>query len=71
MSPALAGAFVGLAFAAVEYVMFGVLIARARERGEEGRGPRMLDLVRKVQLVLFPLIGFFAGPYVAGSLGVS
>ncbi|MYZ47814.1 hypothetical protein [Propylenella binzhouense] len=71
MSPALIGGLVGLAFAAAEYVMFGALIGRAAERGETGRGPRVLDLIRKVQLVLFPLVGIIAGPYVAGSLGVS
>lgn len=71
MSPALAGGLVGLAFAAVEYFLFGALIARAERRGEEGTGPRVLDLVRKVQLIAFPLIGFLVGPYVAGSAGVS
>ena len=69
MSLALIGALVGLAFAAIEYVMFGVLIARAAERGETGSGPKALDLVRKIQLVLFPLVGYFVGPYVAEAFG--
>jgi len=69
MSPALIGGLVGLAFAIVEYFWFGMIINRTRGRGEAGQGPRALDLVRKGQLVLFPVIGFFAGPYVADSLG--
>jgi hypothetical protein len=69
MTAALIGALVGFAFAAVEYVMFGVLIARAAERGETGSGPRALDLVRKIQLVLFPAVGAFLGPIVVDAFG--
>ena len=69
MSPALIGALVGLAFAVVEYFWFGVVIDRAARRGEGGRGPGTLDLVRKGQLILFPIIGFFVGPVLARSLG--
>jgi hypothetical protein len=61
MSPALIGGLVGLAFAVVEYFLFGALIRRAVGRGEGGQGPRILDLVRKVQLVLFPVAGFIIG----------
>ena len=61
MSLALIGGLVGLAFAAVEYLLFGMLIERAARRGEAGRGPRMLDLVRKTQLVLFPVAGYVVG----------
>ena len=71
MSPALIGALVGLAFAAVEYVLLGALIRRAAERGEVGQGPRILDLVRKVQLVAFPIAGFLLGPVLVGDSGVS
>ena len=71
MSPALIGALVGLAFAVVEYFMFGALISRAETRGEKGQGPRILDIVRKAQLVLFPVVGFFVGPYLAGVAGAS
>jgi len=67
VSPALIGALVGLAFAAVEYVLFGALIRRAHERGETGRGPHYLDLVRKAQLVLFPLVGAVIGPFVVNA----
>ena len=40
MTPAVIGALIGLGFALVEYVMFGILIRRAEERGETGPGPR-------------------------------
>ena len=70
MSPALIGAVVGLAFAVVEYFIFGTLIRRAEQRGEKGQGPRILDIVRKAQLILFPLVGFFVGPYLVPGAGV-
>ena len=61
ISGAVIGALVGLAFAVVEYFVFGGLIERALRRNEKGPGPAILDLVRKAQLVLFPVIGYFAG----------
>ena len=61
MSLALLGGLVGLAFAIAEYFLFGVLIDRAARRGEPGRGPRILDIVRKTQLALFPIAGFIVG----------
>ena len=61
MSLALAGGLVGLTFAVAEYFLFGVLIERAARRNEAGRGPRILDLVRKTQLLLFPVAGFVVG----------
>jgi hypothetical protein len=70
VSVAVAGALVGLAFAVVEYLLFGVLIRRAAMRGDEGPGPRILDIVRKGQLIAFPLIGYLVGPVVVGSSGV-
>jgi hypothetical protein len=70
MSPALIGGLVGLGFAVVEYFLFGAVIRRAGTRGEIGQGPRILDLVRKGQLIVFPVIGFFVGPILANSLGV-
>ena len=71
MSWALIGALVGLAFAAVEYFMFGALIRRAARRGETGQGPRILDLLRKAQLIFYPLIGWFVGRLLADGSGVS
>ena len=71
MSPSIIGALVGLAFAVAEYFWFGVLIDRAARRGEAGAGPRVLDLVRKGQLIVYPLVGFFVGPILAGVSGAS
>ena len=70
MSPALTGGLIGLAFAIAEYFRFGALIARAARRGEAGQGPRILDLVRKVQLVLFPVIGLIVGAVLGKNSGV-
>jgi len=70
MSLALIGGLVGLAFGVVEYLMLGALIARADRRGERGPGPRALDVARKAQLILFPLIGFVVGSVLAGDNGV-
>jgi hypothetical protein len=69
MSPALIGALVGLAFAVVEYVLFGALIARAERERTKGPVPRVLDLVRKAQLVIYPLLGWFVGPFLAQQFG--
>ena len=69
VSVALAGALVGLAFAIVEYVLFGALIGRAERRGEAGGGPRLLDIVRKVQLIAFPLVGYLVGPIAVDAFG--
>ena len=51
------------------YGLTGVLIERAMLRGEKGPGPKILDIVRKVQLVAFPLVGFVVGPLVVGQSG--
>ncbi|MDH3196281.1 MAG: hypothetical protein OEL78_08215 [Hyphomicrobiales bacterium] len=61
MSYPLIGALVGLAFAIAEFFMFGVLITRAAERGETGRGADILDMIRKAQIVIFPAAGWIAG----------
>jgi hypothetical protein len=71
MSAGIMGALVGLAFAVVEYFIFGGLIERALRREEKGPGPAILDLVRKAQLVLFPIIGYFAGRILFGDSGTS
>ena len=61
MSLALIGALVGLAFAVVEYFLFGALIQRVELTGGSPDSKRVIDIVRKVQLVLFPVAGFIAG----------
>ncbi len=61
MSYPLIGALVGLAFAIAEYFLFGILVRRAAERGETGRGANILDRIRKTQIVIFPVAGWIAG----------
>jgi hypothetical protein len=69
VSLALIGGLIGLAFAVAEYWVFGALIARAGRHGERGGGPRAIDVARKAQLILFPLIGFVVGSILAGQNG--
>ncbi len=61
MSPVLIGALVGFAFAVAEYFLFGALIRRVELTGGSPDSRRVLDIVRKVQLVLFPAAGLIAG----------
>ncbi len=61
MSPALIGALVGLAFALVEYPLLGALIQRVELTGGSPDSRRVLDIVRRVQLILFPAAGLVAG----------
>jgi hypothetical protein len=61
MSYPLIGALLGLAFAVVEYFIFGALLTRSLKDGTKGPGPAILDLVRKAQIVLFPIIGYVVG----------
>ena len=63
----LIGALVGLALAIAEFFMFGVLIARAGERGETGKGPGILDTIRKAQIVVFPAAGWIVGSLLSGN----
>ena len=67
----LVGALVGLAFALVEYVFFGKLMERVEMTGGSADSRRILDWVRKSQLVIFPGAGFLIGRWVGTSLGVS
>jgi hypothetical protein len=71
MSMGLIGALIGLAFAVVEYALFGALLNRSLRRGTKGAGPAILDLVRKAQIILFPIIGYFAGSLLAADNGAS
>ncbi|MBZ8132275.1 hypothetical protein [Afifella sp. IM 167] len=63
------GGAVGLAFAIADYVLFGVIVDRARQRGERSSGMGALDFARKLQLVLFPIVGWFVGPLLYSSFG--
>ncbi|MBK1623691.1 hypothetical protein [Afifella marina] len=62
MSIALIGLVVGLVFAIADYMLFGMVLERAKRRGESGSGVAAIDLARKAQLVLFPILGWFLGP---------
>ena len=61
MSYPLVGALVGLAFAAAEYFMFGIIIRRSADRDEAGSGAKILDMIRKAQIVIFPAAGWIVG----------
>ncbi len=63
------GGAVGLVFAIADYILFGMVIDRARDRGEGGWGIGAFDVARKVQLVLFPIAGWFVGPMLYRSFG--
>jgi hypothetical protein len=70
VSLAVIGALVGLAFAVVEYFLFGALMQRVEQTGGSPDTRRVLDWVRKGQLVFFPAVGFLVGPWVGNLLGV-
>jgi len=63
------GGAVGLAFAIADYILFGMVIDRADRRGERSSGMGALDFARKLQLVLFPIVGWFIGPLLYTSFG--
>ncbi|SEQ83326.1 hypothetical protein SAMN05216548_10843 [Faunimonas pinastri] len=63
------GALVGFCFAAVEFVLFGIFLRRAKAREETGRGPRALNWLRWAQLVIYPVIGSLVGAAVTGKFG--
>ncbi|WP_026380111.1 hypothetical protein [Afifella pfennigii] len=65
------GGAVGLAFSIADYILFGVVMDRARRRGEGGSGMAALDFARKLQLVLFPVVGWFVAPLLVRSFGGS
>jgi hypothetical protein len=69
MSPALIGGLAGLAVAIVDYFILGHLKREQERNGMEQRRLRAVDIARIIQLVAFPVIGFFAGPYIFASLG--
>ena len=71
MSYALIGALVGLTFAIVEYIMLGKLMQRVAMTGGSPDTNRVLDWLRKSQLVIFPAVGFFVGPWIGNLFGVS
>ena len=71
IGPAILGALIGLAFGIVDFVLLGYVASkRAQGRPAERLGSNLgLTVVRVSQLLMFPLIGWFAGPVIASNLG--
>jgi hypothetical protein len=69
MSPALIGGLAGLALAIVDYFILGYVKREQERKGMEQRRLRAVDIARTIQLVAFPAIGFFAGPYILAPFG--
>ncbi|KQT48859.1 hypothetical protein ASG43_08425 [Aureimonas sp. Leaf454] len=61
--PAVLGALAGLAIGIADFVALGLV--RTPRTGGSGLS---LKLVRGMSLVVFPIVGWFAGPIVASSL---
>ena len=71
IEPAILGALIGLVFGIVDFVLLGYV---ARKRGEQRPAERLgsnlaLTVARVSQLIMFPVIGWFAGPVIASNLG--
>ena len=69
--PAILGALIGLVFGIVDFVLLGYV---ARKRGERRPAERLgsnlgLTVARVSQLIMFPVIGWFAGPVIASNMG--
>jgi len=62
MSASVIGALVGLAIAAVDYLLLRMLAARV----DLDDTKRVLKITGISQFVLLPIVGWFAGPFVAG-----
>jgi hypothetical protein len=60
--PAILGALAGLAIGIADFVALGLM------RAPRGGAGLSLKLVRGMSLVVFPIVGWFAGPIVASSL---
>ena len=62
MSGASMGAIVGLVIAAVDFLLLRLLASRV----DLPETKTVLNVTGGLQLVLLPLVGWFAGPYVFG-----
>ena len=71
IEPAILGALIGLVFGLVDFVLLGyVAKKRAEQRPAERLGSNLgLTVARVSQLIMFPVIGWFAGPVIASNLG--
>jgi hypothetical protein len=71
MEPALIGALAGLVLGIVDFMILGYVRSR-RDRPHGGKGDPAglaLNVARYSQLVLFPVVGWFAAPIIASNLG--
>ncbi len=69
--PAVIGALIGLAIGVVDFFILGYvreMIGRRRSSDRLGAG-MALNVARISQLILFPVVGWFAGPVVASNMG--
>jgi len=62
MSAGVIGAIVGLAIAAVDFALLRLLASRV----ELDDTKRVLNITGTSQFVLLPIVGWFAGPFIAG-----
>jgi hypothetical protein len=62
MSASVIGALVGLVIAAMDYLLLRMLAARV----DLDDTKRVLKITGISQFVLLPIMGWFAGPFVAG-----
>jgi len=62
MSASVIGALVGLAIAAVDYLLLRLLASRV----DLDDTKRVLKITGISQFVLLPIVGWFAGPFVVG-----
>jgi hypothetical protein len=62
MTSAMIGALVGLAIAAVDYFLLRLLASRV----DLPETKRVLNITGLSQFVLLPIVGWFAGPLIAG-----
>ncbi len=62
MSAGVIGAIVGLAIAAVDFALLRLLASRV----ELDDTKRVLNITGISQFVLLPIVGWFAGPFIAG-----
>ena len=62
MSTALVGAIIGLALGIASYAMLSVLAGRV----DLAETRRVLKIAGMVELVIFPIVGWFAGAQFAG-----
>jgi len=68
ISPWLIGGIIGLIMSAITFLVLGKVINQQENEGriERGQPGYMLDLVRKIDLVTFPIVGALIGHFAFG-----